>query len=488
MTPRMLLIGLDASDLRFIQSHAYALPTLRRFCDGGRCIETRSPVGLSGSVWPTFYTGTPPGEHGIYQHLVWDADQMGLRLIGPDWCQQRPFWADLEERGHRVVVMDVPYSFGGYLKRGVEIVDWGTQGQTQPFYCNDPELSKRILREFGPSPIGRETPVHKNPRQLEKVRRSLVASAKKKAALTQKLMHELDWDVFLTVFAETHRGGHALFGAEEDAASGSFPLLDVYQAVDEAVGQLLNNVDLRETTVMAFAVHGMTRDDSQSHIVRPLLDRVNRRFMEQHFGVSPSKTRGGLIRALRRVAPPTLQLAVGELAPDAIRRWVVERELVGGLDWSRTPGFALRTDIRSELRLNLRGREARGILEPQSKEHRAYVAAVRQAFVPLRDAETGALLVDDLVDIRDLYPGESAEALPDLVITWHREPGARKLDCPSFGPIELTPVRARGGDHTDDGFALLMGPGSEYGELPPLKENHDYASFIGGLLARSAHG
>lgn len=488
MTPRLLLIGIDAGDLRFIRSHAESLPTLRRFCDEGRCIETQSPVGLSGSVWPTFYTGTPPGEHGIYQHLVWDAEKMGLRLIAPDWCGHRPFWADLEEQGHQVVVMDVPYSFAGHLKHGVEIVDWGTQGQTQPFFCNDRDLSKRILREFGTSPIGRETPVHKNRRQLDKVRRSLIASARKKAELTQALMRELDWDVFLTVFAETHRGGHALFGAEGDPASETTPLLDVYRAVDEAVGQLLKCVDLSETTVMAFAVHGMTRDDAQSHIVRPLLDRVNKRFMEEHFGVNPEVARGGgFVRALRRSVPSTLQLAAGELAPDAVRRWVVERELVGGLDWSRTPGFALRTDIRSELRLNLCGREARGIVEPQSKEHRAYVAAVRQAFGPLRNAETGALLVDEVVDIRDLYPGRAAEALPDLVITWHREAAARKLVCPSFEPIELTPVGARGGDHTDSGFALLMGPAAEYGELPPLKETHDYAGFIGGLLAPSSH-
>ncbi len=485
--PRLLLIGLDAGDLDFIRAHQGALPTLERFLLDGRCFETQSPKGLSGSVWPTFYTGSPPGEHGIYQHLVWDADKMGLRLIAPDWCHQRPFWADLEERGRRVVVMDVPYSFAGHLQHGIEIVDWGTQGQTQPFYCNHPGIHARIRREFGPSPIGRETPVHKNPRQLGEVRRTLIASAERKAALTEMLMRETEWDVFLSVFAETHRGGHALFPGEDNArADATTPLLEVYQAVDRGVARLIEGVDLEETTVMLFAVHGMTRDDNQAHVVRPLLERLNDRFMQEHFGVAPkTRHRSGWIRRLRSAVPPSLQLAVGARVPDAVRQWVVEREIVGGLDWSRTPGFALRTDIRSELRLNLRGREAKGILEPGSRLHRAYIEAVRETFVPLRDEDTGASLVDELVDIRELYPGGATEALPDLVITWNREPAARRVSAPGIGQIEFNPVIARGGDHTDFGFALLLGPNAENGELPPLKETHDFAGFVAGLVGRA---
>ena len=51
----------------------------------------------------------------------------------------------------------------------------------------------------------------------------------------------------------------------------------------------------------------------------------------------------------------------------------MKREIVGGVDWSQTPGFSLRTDIRAELRLNLVGREPRGMLEPDSKLKEAYV-------------------------------------------------------------------------------------------------------------------
>ncbi len=486
MTPRLLLIGLDAGDLHFIRSHADALPTLRRFCRDGRTIETQSPVGLSGSVWPTFYTGTPPGEHGIYQHLVWDAERMGMRLIAPDWCHQRPFWADLETQGHRVLVMDVPYSFTGHLQRGIEIVDWGTQGQTQPFYCSDPALSRRIRREFGSSPIGRETPVHKTRRQLDKVRRSLIASAEAKTALTEMLLREVDADVLITVFGETHRGGHALFGLESEETS---PLLDVYAAVDRGIARILEGTDLAETTVMVFAVHGMTRDDAQSHAVRPVLSEINRRFVEEHLGLRvPASGQSGLVRALRRTVPARLQLAVGEMAPDAVRRWVVERELIGGFDWSTTPGFALRTDIRSELRLNLRGREAKGLLEPGSAAHRAYVDTLRETFLGLRDADSGASLVDEVLDIRELYPGTRCDALPDHVITWHREPSARRLHAPGMETLELTPVGARGGDHTDFGFAMLLGPAAERGELPPLKETHEFARFVSGIAALGAAG
>jgi hypothetical protein len=67
-----------------------------------------APKALSGSVWPTFYNGAEPGVHGIYQHLVWDAQGMGIRRIGADWCYYRPFRQDIEEAGHQVIVLDVP--------------------------------------------------------------------------------------------------------------------------------------------------------------------------------------------------------------------------------------------------------------------------------------------------------------------------------------------------------------------------------------------
>lgn len=454
---KLLAIGLDAGDLDFIRSRGDRLPALRKLANSKFLFRPAAPKALSGSVWPTFYTGSHPGHHGIYQHLVWDAQRMGLRRIGPGWCRCRPFWADLEARGRKVTVFDVPYTFPGSLKDGVEISDWGTHGQTRPMASNRQGVRK-FLREFGRSPIGRETPIKKTRAQLNSIRQKLLASVDRKSDLMRALLKEFQWDVFIGVFGEIHRGGHVFYEEADALPDGSpeTPLFDIYQRLDRALSRVLECVDLQRTTVVFFAVHGMMRDYGQSHLVKPVLDRLNQVFLERQMGISvPAQRAGSFVGWLRKMVPSGLQYAIGEIAPDWVRQWVVEREIVGGMDWPRTPGFALRTDVRAELRLNLAGRESRGWLEAGSPHYRAYVDSLQRAFLELKDLDTGNLLVEEMVPIPELFPGARSHALPDFSITWRPAPVAHRVSSPEIGDLEARPSGARGGDHTDFGFVAV---------------------------------
>lgn len=489
--PRLLMLGLDGADLHFIQKNADALPQLKKALSTGMLYQPAAPAALSGSVWPTFYSGTNPGQHGIYQHLVWDSERMGLRRIGDDWCPYEPFWKDLEDQGKRVVVMDVPYSFGTALRRGVEITDWGTHGQTLPFRCNHPDIEARI-RQFGRSPIGRETPIRKTRRQLTSICQELKTSAARKADLVRQLLREVEWDFFLAIFAETHRGGH-LFFDDSDTSSNSpgnadSPMLQVYQAVDAALADIVKDCD-QNTAILIFSVHGMMLNPAQEHVVKPMMDRLNATFLRKHCGHASAKPQssGGVVGALRRMVPSRLQHAVGSAAPDSVRQWVVEQEIIGGLDWSATPGFALRTDIRTELRLNLIGREAKGILERGSQMHHGYVAYLRSAFMDLTDVDSGTRLVEDMIDIHAECPGSLVDRLPDYAITWNAAPAARRVHTPQLGTLEVNRPGVRGGDHTDFGFALLMNCQPDaVSDLPPLDNLVDFAGFVEALLAKPA--
>lgn len=472
---RLMLLGLDGGDLGYIQSRAARLPYFQQRLRQGNLFTLEAPEALSGSVWPTFYTGAHPGVHGIYQHLIWDAQRMGLRRIGPDWCHYRPFWQGLEQQGHKTVVLDVPYSFPTALKQGAEITDWATHGQTWPTRSSHPQAAA-LLRQAGKSPIGRETPIQKTPAQLQKIKTRLIDSAAKKGELIQTLARSMDWDMLIAVFGETHRGGHLFFSDDDEGELGaSTPLLEVYQAVDRAIAAVADALD-PDTALVLFSVHGMARDYAQGHLVRPVMQQINQRFLQQHGqqAAASSKRGQGLVAALRRSVPANLQYAVGAAAPDAVRQWVVEQEIVGGLDWSRTPGFALRTDIRTELRLNLVGRESQGMLEPNSPLHHSYVDFVKRAFLELRDSDTGAQLVDEVIHTHDLFPGQRCAGLPDLVVTWHSQPPVRAAESPLIGSVTAKPTEARGGDHTDYGFALLP---EALQPLAPLQEITDLARF-----------
>ncbi len=74
------------------------------------------------------------------------------------------------------------------------------------------------------------------------------------------------------------------------------------------------------------------------------------------------------------------------------------------------------------------------------------------------------------------------------MLTWNREPAARRVHAPGVGEFLFDPQIARGGDHTDIGFALLMGGKADEGELPPLKQTHEFANFVTTLAGRGLSG
>ena len=131
---KVAMIGLDAADLDFIQANIDSLPNLRRILESGITRKLGSTAGaLTGSVWPTFYTGKTPGDHGIYHHLQWDSSRMQLRRVSEDWLYCEPFWYELEQRELRVVALDVPMTFRPRLSRGVEVITWGSHDELTPF-------------------------------------------------------------------------------------------------------------------------------------------------------------------------------------------------------------------------------------------------------------------------------------------------------------------------------------------------------------------
>src|SRR5207245_2397203 len=78
---RVMMIGLDAASLDFIDESRASLPNLRRLLDMGvsQRLWSRSGELFPASVWPTFYTATQPGRHGVYHPLQWDHESMSLR-------------------------------------------------------------------------------------------------------------------------------------------------------------------------------------------------------------------------------------------------------------------------------------------------------------------------------------------------------------------------------------------------------------------------
>ena len=480
------MVAVDAGEVSLIRASLGRLPTLRRVFAEGAFFPLRSTVEhISASVWPSMYTGTPPGAHGISQHIQWDPDGMRMRRIASDWMYCEPFWYDLARAGRRVTVLDVPFTFENRLAQVVEVANWGSHDLMGRFQANPPGLRREIRRRFGHHPMGYEIPVSHDTSQLRTIQGECVTGAKTKGDLARWLRDTTDWDFFLAVFGECHRGGHILWRDHDEAHAHVPPaaLLDVYEAVDAGVGTVLEGVDLTTTTVVVFALHGMGYNFSQEHFVRRVMDRINAG--AEHDGQFPDAfpaPQGGLMRRLRESVPAPVQHAIARSVPVQVRDWVVSREVTGGLEWSKTPGFALRSDLYSFVRLNVAGRERMGCLEKGSDAYRRYVARVTQSFLDLRAADTAAPIVRDVLPAPELLPGVRENLLPDFILRWTNEYPVTEIHSPALGRIRATPDKGRTGEHRPGGFALVLGPAVARGGLPPLGHNQDFPRFVSHLL------
>ena len=409
---------------------------------------------------------------------------MGLQRVAPDWLGFRPFWHELAAANKKVCVIDVPMTFPILGDNALEIVSWASHDRLVPFSCNRAVIERELRRRFSINPMGDEIPVSKGPAKLRAIRDRLIDSARQKGKLIKWLLKLEAWDLFIAVFGETHRGGHLLWAPRGDRmqAGPSADLLEVHAAVDASLGLILEGIDKLDATIVLFAVHGMTRDVSRTATVPFLMDHVNRLYQTDASPYTAPPGQRSLMRYLRRVLPAPLQHAIGQLVPVGIRDLVVQRATAGGHDWSRTPGLALLADRTGYIRLNQQGREAEGILSPQSPDGRRYLSVIGAAFRELSDAKTGEKIVADVLPRAAIFSGQRAEFLPDLFVTWRNAEGSDRARWDRVGLLPAEPRTGRSGNHTSDGFAVIVSPSRQFAELPPLNSVTDLSRWVFAAL------
>jgi predicted AlkP superfamily phosphohydrolase/phosphomutase len=123
-------------------------------------------------------------------------------------------------------------------------------------------------------------------------------------------------------------------------------------------------------------------------------------------------------------------------------------EWLRDVDWSGTKAYALGL---TGLFLNLKGREASGIVEP-GEEARGLRAEIISKLNGLVDQETGEVGINEVFETASLYRGPYLESAPDFVIGYNN--GYRtSWDCASgvvAGPVFEDNVKPWSGDHCVD--------------------------------------
>lgn len=484
---RLLMIALDSVSLPFIRDHLDRLPSLNSLLDRGECrpLETSAKF-LSASPWPTFTSGLLPGEHGHYYPFQWDAEKHRCRRVAKQvWSHRfayQPFWHSIARQGVPTIAFDIPYVAIDRDLPCLQISHWSYQS-TGAAEASHPEILSEIRRRFGRRPIGAEVPVPKTAAQCNALRDRQIRAAKAKG---DAILHLLDqpWRLFLTGFFEGHRAGHNLWPVEGDFASDAAPdaLITIYQELDRQLARILARVehDGPDTSVLLFALHGMEPNRAQNHFLGEIIARLNRRYLGD---VSPRGGKAGapnIMSYLRSAVPPTLQYHAARVLGEDVQDWVLNRALVGGCDWPRTPSLVLPSGGEGLIRLNIKGREKHGFFEPGSAKLGHYVEWLRARLAEIKVADTGEPLIGKFLLSDDHFPGARRQYLPDIVLSWRPDAPVERIASPDIGEIEMRLDTGRGGNHNGEAFFIATGPGDF------LADTHDigHIAELGGLVGR----
>jgi predicted AlkP superfamily phosphohydrolase/phosphomutase len=459
------MIGLDAYTLDFVNQNLEKLPTMRRLLENYGARPLTGPGAfMSAGVWATFAAAKQPGEHGHYYPFQWRPEKMGFRRSSvtpiPDDVDFDPFWRKIARKGKRVIAFDIGVPLDPVGAPCVEIYNWSNQSNGAAL-SSDPALLREMRRRFGRRPIGKEVPVPKKIERSRYIRDSMIAAIDAKMNALSYLSSARPWDLLLVGFYEVHRAGHNLMFIEDDIGTEVDPeaLLDVYAAQDRALGKLIDTFDDGRTTFGVFSLHSIEPNRAQSHFMRPALSRLNACWLNETRGADAPPARTNLMARLRKAVPADVQYTLAHLLGEHVQDWVVERSVVGGLDWGRTFAFYHPSGGECFIRLNIKGRERHGTLNPDDGEVGRFTSWLRARLLELKTVPEGRPLFSRIVDLHALYPGARSHHLPDLVAVSDIEAPAYRISSPLIGEIHSVLETGRGGNHhAGSAFLVAFGP------------------------------
>ncbi|MBI2841500.1 MAG: alkaline phosphatase family protein [Acidobacteria bacterium] len=469
--PRVIAFGIDAGDPLVLRSLLASgdLPTLGRLGAAGVTgrVEAGAWIG-SGAVWPTFFMARRPECHGFYSAWPWNPQAMDLARA--DCGVLEPWWRVNPRAGWHAAIIDVPFAPVVGLTHLDEIANWGTHDWLGPApLVSPPSLASLWNRNTG---VPREHPLRRAAAEMpdEKVSASevgrlidaCVEGVSAKGALVGRLAQSRPADLVLAVFGEAHRACHYLMGSGPDLITSG--IRDVLRAIDRAIGEVIAIVHPQH--ILVFSLHGMRPTRGTVDVLDDLLGSWG----EYARGMKPNASLGRSLRAAltaaKSHAPAWLKSRYHRSVPLSVRvRVGAATSRFPGVDWSRTRAFAIPTDQHGWIRLNLRGREAAGIVDPV--DYARLCASLRDRLMMLRTT-TGIRLVDDVVLLAEHRDGEPPATQPDLVVHWSPEvcEGPHQIVAPRI-PLRRIAPQVRG-QHAAEGFYIwaAMSAGCPLPSLP----------------------
>jgi predicted AlkP superfamily phosphohydrolase/phosphomutase len=455
------------------------LPTLARLRRDGLWGQTSNLPGLgSDATWMSFLTGVRPGRHGRYFYRQLEKGSYSTdRLDEKSWGRM-PFWVHLGRSGQRCISIDMPYGAMAGDFDGIQVTDWLVHDRIYPQVRTWPEdLAGDLVESSGHQEVHVHD-LHGRSRlhYMDLVRR-LKERTETKTTVALNYINSGAWNVFLVSFTDAHDAGHVCWHLHDPShprhdasllAELGDPVKAVYMAIDAALGKLLDALD-ETVTVLVFSGIGMGPNYSGNF----LLDQFLRL---REFGAAPPwRIVDGVRQVYRRMMPTHARNLLLSFAAQTD-----ERLLASDRSW-RSYFYVPHNEISGAVRINLKGREKQGTVEPGADYDRLCDELARD-LAGLVNGDTGRPVVKEIVRTAATYAGPYVDDLPDLFVVWNKAEPLSSMGSGEIGFVRAEYPGNRTGDHSSNIFFAARGPGISPGQLDAPIEVTDFAPTLAAML------
>ncbi|MFP8888761.1 alkaline phosphatase family protein [Natrialbaceae archaeon A-CW2] len=421
---RLLVVGLDAGCLPVLEPlfDAGKVPTLRRLFETGASapLESQLPPWTA-SAWPSLYTGTNPGKHGVYDFLAFDGYDWDV--VNASHVRARPVWELLSDHGHTSVVVNVPVThpqreFSGALIPGM------TAPENPP--CHPDGILEDVVDACGEYRVYPQSGGD-DETELERYRRTIEG----RGDAFRYLLERFDPDFGFVQFQQTDSVFHERPGDKRAIEA-------VYEAVDEQLARTI--LEYEPENVLVVSDHGIGRVDGWEF-------RINE-FLRQRGDVVPKSGGEGmptwtrawqndllegssagtnaaeasvfeqLMAGAARVGLTTQRVAagleavglkevIGKRVPNEVIRAASEQ-----VDFAASKAY-LRSKSELGVRINLEGREPDGVVSQD--EYDEYREALIEDLSNVQTPD-GDPMFDTVAPREAVFDGPALESAPDVVI------------------------------------------------------------------------
>lgn len=381
---KVVLIGLDGLNPDLVYQWQSELPNIKKLMEQGIYGKIESTVPpITPQAWSCVLSGRNPGRFGFWDFTYRNDYSYGQpELVSSKVRDERvdTLYKILSEQGKRIAIINIPVTYPPpEIPNGYSISSFMTPSLDSQF-TYPASLKEEIKKIIGEYIIDASTS-DMNFRHMDKevVLKRIYDMDKQRFELTKYFIKDKNCDFVFTVIMGTDRIPHLFYRFFDKNHIRYTPhpkykdaLKNHYKFCDENIGEIVNLLD-DNTAVIVLSDHSVQRLDGRINLNEWLIQQ----------GYMKLKSRPNQLTPLMRA----------------------------DIDWSQTKAWA--TGFTGQIYLNVKGREAQGIVD--AKDYDNLLDELAEKIKAIAD-EKGKKLDTKVYKRKDIHSGEYAKFGPDLFI------------------------------------------------------------------------